>query len=142
VGSAPLVTAGASAVVLDGDGRLLLMRRSDFGWWGLPAGSLSAGETVAQTAVRETHEETGLIVEPYRLLRVSSGRETVYPNGNRLWPVSHMFACRVTGGQLKPDGVEALEAGFFAAGQLPPLSPFQVQLIPSLIEQASQGEKR
>jgi 8-oxo-dGTP diphosphatase len=123
VGAAALVWPGASAGVLDEHGRILLQYRADIGVWALPAGSLHVGETLAQTAIRETEEETGLKVEPTRLLSIYAGSGFTYPNGDQLFPVAGLFACRVIAGELRADGHEALEVGFFAPDELPPIWP-------------------
>lgn len=60
----PLVPC-VGAVVHDGAGRLLLIRRGHDphrGSWSLPGGRVEAGETVAQAVEREVLEETGLVV--------------------------------------------------------------------------------
>ena len=44
----------------DGIGRILLMQRTDNGYWRLPGGTIDLGESVAQAAARETLEETGI----------------------------------------------------------------------------------
>ena len=55
-------------VLLDAEGRLLLFRtvepgRPELGtWWELPGGGVEPGESWAAAAVRELHEETGLMV--------------------------------------------------------------------------------
>jgi 8-oxo-dGTP diphosphatase len=54
------------SVVIDAS-RILLVRRAKDpgrGLWCLPGGRQELGETVAQAAVREAREETGLAVEP------------------------------------------------------------------------------
>src|SRR5580700_5648302 len=59
------------AVVTDGRGRLLLIQRGHepgAGLWSLPGGRIEAGETDAEALVREMEEETGLTVEPGRLI--------------------------------------------------------------------------
>lgn len=69
------------AVIVDG-GHLLLIRRSAPEGtlvWALPGGTVEAGETPEQAAVRETLEETGLTVEAVRLLG-----ERVHPDTGRL----------------------------------------------------------
>ena len=56
---------GVLAVVLRGD-RALVVRRSNppmSGRWGFPGGVLELGETVAQGAMRELLEETGVVAE-------------------------------------------------------------------------------
>ena len=55
------------------DGRLLLLNQDAPGAgrsWSLPGGKLEDGETLAGALVREMKEETGLDVEPGRLLYV------------------------------------------------------------------------
>ena len=57
---------GVLAVVLRGE-RALVVRRSNPpmpGRWGFPGGVLELGETVAQGAMRELFEETGVKAEP------------------------------------------------------------------------------
>jgi len=59
------------AVVTDGRGRLLLIKRGHepgAGLWSLPGGRIEPGETDAEALVREMREETGLTVEPGRLI--------------------------------------------------------------------------
>lgn len=53
------LVVGASAVVTDGEGRILLHRRADSGNWALPGGAMELGETLAGCAIREVREETG-----------------------------------------------------------------------------------
>ena len=47
-------------VVAHDAGEILLIRRTDNGNWALPGGAIGLGESVAQAAVRETLEETGI----------------------------------------------------------------------------------
>ncbi len=62
VGSRTLISPGARAIIRDEQGRLLLIRRSDNGAWGMPAGSMELHESILDCLKREVWEETGLEV--------------------------------------------------------------------------------
>jgi len=53
----------ATVFVQDHDGRVLLIERSDSGFWALPGGAMDVGETLAAAAEREVLEETGYVVK-------------------------------------------------------------------------------
>src|SRR6185503_14872857 len=56
---------GVGAVVLDGEGRVLLVKRAHEplkGEWSLPGGGVEIGETLEAALAREILEETGLTV--------------------------------------------------------------------------------
>lgn len=55
---------GSDAAVVNDKDQLLVLKRKDDQLWCLPCGWTDVGESPAQAAVRETFEETGLIVEP------------------------------------------------------------------------------
>jgi ADP-ribose pyrophosphatase YjhB (NUDIX family) len=57
-----LIPSVSVAVINEADD-LLLIRRTDNGNWALPSGAIDLGESVAQAAVRETLEETGIECE-------------------------------------------------------------------------------
>ena len=87
------------AVVTDGHGRLLLIKRGHqpgAGLWSLPGGRIEPGETDAEALVREMLEETGLTVEPGRLL----GRVQRPGLGNTVLDIRD-YAATVTGGTLR-----------------------------------------
>jgi ADP-ribose pyrophosphatase YjhB (NUDIX family) len=123
-----IVAPGASAVIRDEAGRVLLVRRADNGHWILPAGYMDLGESVAETAVREVQEETGLDVQPIRLVGAYAGPDNrvVYPNGDPVQVVSTVFECRRLGGDLRPDPAEVAEIGFFEPDRLPAPMPARV----------------
>ena len=56
-------------MVTDGQGNVLVQQRRDPSWPGIafPGGHVEPGETFAQSAVREVHEETGIIITGLRL---------------------------------------------------------------------------
>ncbi len=53
---------GCDSFVIDNQHRLLLIRRTDNGFWALPGGCQNLGETPAECAVRECQEESGYLV--------------------------------------------------------------------------------
>ncbi len=58
---------------------LLVIQQSDDLTWGLPGGWADVEETPFQTAVRESREETGLIVRPFSYICVSQKGPWNYP---------------------------------------------------------------
>jgi 8-oxo-dGTP pyrophosphatase MutT (NUDIX family) len=66
-----LVPASGVLAVNDA-GELLMQRRRDTGHWALPMGKQEIGETATECAIRETHEETGVVVEVTGILGVYS----------------------------------------------------------------------
>ncbi len=52
---------GVHCAVINDDERILLSRRSDLNTWNLPGGRLDTGELLADAAIREVREETGVI---------------------------------------------------------------------------------
>lgn len=74
-----------NTVVEDEHGRILLIERTDNGNWSLPGGAMDLGESIAEAAVRETLEETGIRCEitglvgiytnPRHLVRYTSNEE-------------------------------------------------------------------
>jgi len=63
---------GVGAIIVR-DGKVLLARRGNpplKGEWSIPGGLVEVGETSRQAIVREVREETGLEVEPTKLVEV------------------------------------------------------------------------
>jgi 8-oxo-dGTP diphosphatase len=59
----PRAVVAVGAIVIDRDGRILLIRRArapSLGTWTLPGGRVQMGESLAEAVVREVREETGL----------------------------------------------------------------------------------
>lgn len=93
---------------------------SDRRVWVLPGGLIEPLETPADGAVRETWEETGLIVELTSVLGVYGGPELLveYAAGDRCSYVGTIFRGRIIGGELRPDGKEILEVRYFSRSEL------------------------
>ena len=116
-----VIRPGVAAVIFR-DEAVLLQRRDDNGKWGLPGGGVEPGESVRAAIVREVREETGLAVEPVRLIGVYSDplnhQIVTYPDGNVIHYVSSVFECAIRGGTLAC-GAESLELRFFDPRALP-----------------------
>ena len=96
------------------NGKILLTKRENFEVWCLLGGAVDEGESVAQAAIREAREETGLEVELTRLIGLYS-----HPNASTF--VGHIasFAARPVGGEYKADPGEVIEMGYFAPDEIP-----------------------
>lgn len=110
----PKVAVGA--VVGNDAGELLLVRRADSGVWLYPTGWADVGYSASEVAVKEVAEETGISVEPLRLLAVLDGLRLGF---TRIPLYSVVFQCRAVGGTLRPHPLECLEVGWFAEDALP-----------------------
>lgn len=112
---------GAFAVLADEDGRALWAKRRDSDIWNLPGGGREGMEAPWETAIRETHEETGLQIGLSHLSGVYAK-----PAKNEL---IFSFQGTVQGGTLRPTD-EAVEFAYFAPGEEPPNAiPKQVQRV-------------
>jgi ADP-ribose pyrophosphatase YjhB (NUDIX family) len=110
-----------AAIIRNGDGEVLLQRRSDNGLWGLPGGGVEIGESVSTAIVREVKEETGLVVEVERLVGVYSDpsyQVVRYKGGNVVHYINTLFVCRIVGGALQTCE-ETLDLQFFDPARLP-----------------------
>lgn len=94
-------------------GELVLIRRGiepGIGFWAQPGGFLEVDETVNQAAIRETFEETGLLVEPGEIIGLYTRLEVAV--------VTIVFESRIVGGTAAPTP-EALEIAAFSPDAIP-----------------------
>lgn len=126
VGHAPVILPGVMAVIRDEAGCVLAARRTDDLLLDVPGGYCDLGETTTHAVIREVREETGLAVEPVRVIGVySENMLFTYPNGDAVHGVGLAFECRVTGGTLRADLDEISEVRFVPVDDLlaQPMSP-------------------
>jgi ADP-ribose pyrophosphatase YjhB (NUDIX family) len=124
-GDRTLLFVGARAVVRDEGGRLLLIRRSDNGMWALPAGAMELGESIADCAVREVREETGLEALRITPFAIYSGPAYTFTNmyGDTYQLYMTVFRVDEWTGELVRQTDETTDAGFFAVDELPTSMP-------------------
>ncbi|WP_433524729.1 NUDIX domain-containing protein [Nocardia pseudovaccinii] len=110
---------GGSALVVDGDGAILMQRRSDSGNWSLPGGIMEIGETLEQCVIRETKEETGLDIEITGLLGIYTDPEHIieYADGEIRQEFNITFYGRVLDGRITVSN-ESTEVRFLSLGEL------------------------
>lgn len=116
----PLV--GVGSIIIEGD-RVVLVKRAHppiQGQWSIPGGVLEVGELVRDAAIRETREETGLIVDPGELLGVFDRVLRDAENRVQYHYVLIDFLCRRIGGELVAAS-DAAEVRWFTRGELPEL---------------------
>lgn len=105
----------AGAVVVDDEGRVLLVQRGhepERGRWTIPGGKVEQGESPAEAVLREVREETGLDVEVHEELW-----SLVKPVDDERDYEIHDFRATVVGGELRP-GDDAPDARWFAPDEL------------------------
>ncbi len=95
------------------DGRVILLRRGiepGYGAWAQPGGFLEIDETPDEGAARETLEETGLIVQPTRVVGLYSRPPAAI--------VVVCYEARITGGEIRT-GPEAIHIEPYAGEDIP-----------------------
>jgi 8-oxo-dGTP pyrophosphatase MutT (NUDIX family) len=136
VGNQPLIMVGSTVIVLDSQNRLLMMKRSDSGNWGVPGGAMELGETTEETARRELFEETGLEAGEMTLFGVFSGKELYYryPRGEEVYNVSIVYLAQDVHGSIKLSDGEHYDFQYFSLENLPenvspPIKPILKKLM-------------
>ena len=102
-----------STIPVTDDGRVVLLRRGiepGKGWWAQPGGFLEVDETVTEAAIRETFEETGLVVKPGEMIGLYTRLEAAV--------VVIAFEAEVVSGEFRTNP-EALEIEAFAPEEIP-----------------------
>jgi ADP-ribose pyrophosphatase YjhB (NUDIX family) len=120
VGSRKVFLVFSSVILKDKRGHILLQRRTDFGFWGLPGGVLELGEDISGCARRELLEETGLLAGVLRPCGIYTHPryDVTYPNQDQVQQCTICFQGCVEGGEMRADGVEVSEQAFFAPEEL------------------------
>ena len=98
----PLVVV--DVFIPDSESRVLLIKRTDNGFWCTPGGSQDLGETPEECGVREVLEETGFEIKINRLLGVFSSLK--YESVNYPWKGREYLHCFFMGEII--GGLEAL----------------------------------
>jgi 8-oxo-dGTP pyrophosphatase MutT (NUDIX family) len=122
--------SGAEALIVR-DKKIMLIKRSDNGLWAFPGGLVEVGETLAEAAVRELREETGIQAQVTKLLGIFD---------SRLWhskTKAHLFHAvflAETTNLIPQTSSEATDIDFFGENDLPKLSYGHEHRVPLLFK--------
>ncbi|WP_026343623.1 NUDIX hydrolase [Nocardia sp. BMG111209] len=133
------LTVAVSAFVLDYNGRLLMIRRTDNDLYSMPGGGMEIGETVSEAVTREVHEETGISVQPTAILGIFANPKHViaYDDGEVRQEFSICFTAHPIAGQPRTSS-ESKEVLWVEPADLPALN-----IHPSIMTRIRSGlEKR
>ncbi|MGI8309015.1 NUDIX hydrolase [Saccharopolyspora hattusasensis] len=117
------IVVAVAAFVQDNAGRVLMIRRTDNDQYAIPGGAQDIGETVAQAAIRETAEETGIDIEIAGLIGVYSdpGHVIAYDDGEVRQELSLCFRARPISGTPRTSS-ESIEVHWVDPADIAPLN--------------------
>ena len=97
------IVPAVTAIVINNSNELLMIERSDNGYWAVPGGAQDIGESVIEAVKREVAEETGIVVEVVHLTGIYSDPRHViaYDNGEVRQEFSLCFRAKPVGGSLR-----------------------------------------
>ncbi|WP_440117729.1 NUDIX domain-containing protein [Paenibacillus sp. QZ-Y1] len=139
IGNELIFMPGVAGIIRNNQEEILFGRKHNETTWGLIAGAIELGETPAQAMIREALEETGLVIEPDRIIGVYGGEEQrfTYRNGHQVEYLTIVFECKIKDGQLTPDHEEMKDLQFFPEHKLPPIA----NKYPNYIYSSNQEER-
>ena len=114
IGTSRLLLPSVTAIIYGGAGEILLVRQRDGDVWSTPGGAIEPDESPVDAVIRETLEETGLSVEPVRLIGAFGGPNFVvrYANGDETQYVMCVYECACISGEIGASNDEVTEARY------------------------------
>lgn len=121
VGNDLLLLPSVAVLPIDVEGRVLLVRQTEFGTYGTVGGAVDEDEAPEDAARREAREEICADVEITGLLGALGGPQfrLTYPNGDQCAYVSIVYSARLAPDvAVSPDGQEVDHVRWFARSEL------------------------
>jgi 8-oxo-dGTP diphosphatase len=114
--AATVVAPSVFAAVRHLDGRLLVVRRRDSGSWELPGGRVDVGESAVDAAIRETAEESGVVLRVIGMVGLYTDPRYVVRSvaGEVRQPFVVVLRGVAVCGEPRPDGRETDAAAWVA----------------------------
>lgn len=101
---------------------LLVQEKNEL--WSLPGGWVDFDQSIKENAVKETLEETGLNVEPLKIIAIQDRNKHNSPR--YAFSVCKVFVeCQLLGGNFK-ENIETIQIDWFNLEHLPPLAEEKV----------------
>lgn len=122
VGTKPINLTGVNVLIINDTNQVLLQKRGTFPYkWGLIGGITELGESLEDTAIRETKEETGLTVSHLKIVGTTSGEDCYieFPNGDMAYFITVGYVARHYSGEFRTDDIETEELKFYDYNELP-----------------------
>lgn len=115
----PTPKVDVRAAVFKGDGILMVKEKVD-GLWSLPGGWADAKHSLRENLIKETREESGILVKPRRIIAVLDRKKNNLPPS--VFGIYKIFVeCTYREGTFE-ENIETSDADFFTEDHLPPLS--------------------
>jgi len=127
------IVPSANVIVVNDQGEILLIRRTDNANWAVPGGGMDLGESITDAAVRETQEETGITCEITGLVGIYTNPRHVihYTSNDEIrQEFSIVFTAGPVSGELRPSS-ESSEPQWVSPTAIPdlPMRPSMRQRI-------------